>query len=222
MHDTGQPGLLRTRLLGTIGAITLACLLLNACDGLPGFDRGSNKFHARVMDDSTARRIGRDFHLIDHHGQPRQLADFRGKIVVLFFGYTHCPAVCPTTLATMADVMQQLGAEADQVQVLFITLDPARDTRELLAAYIPQFHADFLGLFGDAPTTAATAREFRVHYLQRAGSTADSYSIDHTTYSYIHDRQGRLRLLVNYGETAAHITADIRLLLAETKTPTKN
>lgn len=207
MHGPQRPNFVRQL---RVGVASLACLLLlAACDALtPG--AGAN-FHARPI---SADHIGRDFKLIDHHGQPRQLADYRGKVVVLFFGYTQCPDVCPTTLATMAEVMQQLGADAGKVQVLFITLDPARDTRELLATYVPQFHPDFAGLSGDAATTAATAREFRVYYRQQPGSAPNSYSIDHTANSYIYDPQGRLRLLVNYGETAEHIAADIRLLLA--------
>ena len=205
-------GLNQLRRLHFVLLLLAAAALQVACDVPALFN--SSGFHARPI---SADNIGRDFHLIDHHGQPRQLADFRGKLVVLFFGYTQCPDVCPTTLATMAEVMQQLGTDADKVQVLFITLDPARDTPELLAAYVPQFHADFLGLYADDKTIAATAREFHVYYLKQAGSaaSADSYSIDHTANSYIHDPQGRLRLLVNYGETAEHITSDIRQLLAE-------
>ncbi|SMB21314.1 Electron transport protein SCO1/SenC [Sterolibacterium denitrificans] len=193
----------------TVVPLVLSCLLLYGCDIPPA----SSGFHARPIDTDN---IGRDFSLVDHHGQPRRLADYRGKIVVLFFGYTQCPDVCPTTLATMAEVMQQLGADAGKVQVLFITLDPARDTRELLAVYVPQFHPDFVGLSGDTATTAATAREFHVYYRQRPGSgdSPNHYSIDHTANSYVYDPQGRLRLLVKYGETAEHIAADIRLLLA--------
>lgn len=196
--------------LSTLLLSCSAVLLLAACDAPVIFTNNSG-FHAHPV---TADNIGRDFHLVDHHGQPRQLADFRGKVVVLFFGYTQCPDVCPTTLATMAEVMRQLGDAASKVQVLFITLDPERDTRELLAAYVPQFHADFLGLSGDVQTTAATAREFHVYYLKQAGSAENSYSIDHTANSYLYDPQGRLRLLANYGETAEHISSDIRQLLA--------
>jgi protein SCO1/2 len=196
--------------LSTLLLSCSAVLLLAACDA-PAIFTNNSGFHAHPV---TADNIGRDFHLVDHHGQPRQLADFRGKVVVLFFGYTQCPDVCPTTLSTMAEVMRQLGDAASKVQVLFITLDPDRDTRELLAAYVPQFHADFLGLSGDAQTTAATAREFHVYYLKQGGSAENSYSIDHTANSYIYDPQGRLRLLANYGETAEHISSDIRQLLA--------
>jgi len=157
---------------------------------------------------------GRDFVLADHHGRSRKLADFRGKAVVLFFGYTHCPDVCPTTLATMNDAMGLLGGDAGRVQVLFATLDPARDTPQLLEQYVPGFHPGFIGLRGDDAATAALAREFKVFFAKQPGKTADSYSIDHSTGSYAYDPQGRLRLLIRHGETPANIAADLRVLLA--------
>lgn len=164
--------------------------------------------------DLTGSTLGADFSLTDQNGKPRRLADFRDKVVVVFFGYTQCPDVCPTTLGALREVMANLGEQADRVQVLFITLDPQRDTEKLLAEYVPAFHPSFLGLRGDAATTAATAQTFKVFYKKQPGPTADSYTIDHSTGSYIYDPQGRLRLYMKYGETPAHVASDIRQLLA--------
>ncbi len=157
---------------------------------------------------------GKDFSLTDHHGQARRLADFRGKVVVLFFGYTQCPDVCPTTLSAMSAAMNLLGDDAKRVQVLFVTVDPERDTPALLAQYAPAFYPSFLGLYADEKGTAALARDFKVFYAKQAGSTPGSYSIDHSTGSYAFDPQGRLRLLVRHGETPGNIAADLKLLLA--------
>jgi protein SCO1/2 len=165
--------------------------------------------------DITGADYGKDFHLVDHTGKPRQLADFRGKIVLLFFGYTHCPDVCPVTMAQFAMLMKELGADAKRVQVLFVTLDPERDTKDLLAQYVPAFNPDFLGLYGDMATTQATARDFRVFFEKQAGKTPDSYTIDHTAGTYVFDIQGRLRLFVRYGQEGADLLADLKTLLAE-------
>ncbi|MBI5901301.1 MAG: SCO family protein [Rhodocyclales bacterium] len=157
---------------------------------------------------------GKDFQLTDHHGKPRRLADFKGKAVVLFFGYTQCPDVCPTTLSTMREAMALLGDDAKRVQVLFATVDPGRDTPQLLAQYVPSFHPDFLGLYGDEKTIAATARDFKVFYVKQPGKTPDTYSVDHSTGSYAFDPSGRLRLLLRHGETPTNVAADLKLLLA--------
>lgn len=164
--------------------------------------------------DLTGNTLGADFALTDQNGKPRRLADFRDKAVVVFFGYTQCPDVCPTTLGALREVMTDLGPQAERVQVVFITLDPERDTEKLLAEYVPAFHASFLGLRGDAAATAATAQAFKVFYKKQPGPTADAYTIDHSTGSYIYDPQGRLRLYMKYGETPAHVASDIRQLLA--------
>jgi protein SCO1/2 len=134
--------------------------------------------------------------------------------VVLFFGYTQCPDVCPTTLSTMREAMALLGDDAKRVQVLFATVDPARDTPALLAQYVPSFHPSFLGLYGNEATIAATAKDFKVFYLKQPGKTPDSYSVDHSTGSYAFDPSGRLRLLLRHGETPANVAADLKLLLA--------
>jgi len=158
---------------------------------------------------------GKDFSLTDHKSQPRRLADFRGKAVVLFFGYTQCPDVCPTTLTTMRDAMTLLGDDAKRVQVLFVTVDPARDTPALLAQYVPAFDSGFLGLYGDEKTIAALAKDFKVFYAKQPGSTSGSYSVDHSTGSYAFDPKGKLRLLLRHGETPQNVAADLKLLLSE-------
>ena len=162
--------------------------------------------------DITGANFGRELSLTDHTGKPRTLADFRGKVVVVFFGYVRCPDVCPTTLAELKSVVEQLGEEGKRVQVLFITVDPERDTRKLLAQYVPAFHPDFLGLYGDQEQTARTAKEFKVFYQKVPGSRPDNYSVDHTAGSYVFDPSGRIRLFVSHGR-AGTLAADIRSLL---------
>ena len=157
---------------------------------------------------------GKDFKLTDHTGKARSLADFRGKAVVLFFGYTNCPDVCPTTLSTLRETMTLLGEDAGRVQVLFATLDPERDTQALLAQYVPAFHPSFLGLYADDKTIAAVAKDFKVFYVRQPGKTPGSYSVDHSTGSYAFDPQGKLRLLLRHGEAPAKVAADLKLLLA--------
>lgn len=164
--------------------------------------------------DISGADFGKDFHLTDHNGEARALADFRGSVVAMFFGYTQCPDVCPTSMTAMAEVMKQLGQDAKRVQVLFITVDPERDTPPMLAQYVPQFHKSFLGLYGDLPATQQVAKDFKVFYEKRPGRTATSYTIDHTTGTYVFDPQGRLRLFVKHGENPERVAADIRLLLS--------
>lgn len=164
--------------------------------------------------DITGSMIGADFSLTDPAGKTRRLSDFKGKVVIVFFGYTQCPDVCPTTLGALREVMKKLDKQAEQVQVLFITLDPERDTPALLTQYVPAFYPTFLGLRGDPATIAATARAFKVYYKKQPGTTADSYSIDHATGSYVYDPRGRLRLYMKYGDAPAHLVSDIQQLLA--------
>jgi len=179
-------------------------LLLAGCSEPPLF----------VSTDLSKVDWGKDFSLTDHHGQARRLADFHGKAVVMFFGYTQCPDVCPTTLANMREAMTLMGEDAKRVQMLFVTVDPARDTPELLAQYVPAFHPSFLGLYADEKGTAALAKDFKVFYAKQAGSTPGSYSIDHSTGSYVFDPQGKLRLLLRHGEAPANVAGDLKLLLA--------
>ena len=166
--------------------------------------------------DVTGSGIAKDgFTLTDHAGATRTLADYRGKVVLVFFGFTHCPDVCPTTMLEAAEAMKLLGPRGDRLQVLFITVDPERDTPENLARYVPAFHPSFVGLRGDADTTARTAKDFKVFYQKSQQSSSGSYSIDHTAGSYIFDTQGRLRLFTRHGVGAESLAHDISLLLDE-------
>ena len=190
-----------------VAAVALTCSLA-ACDKLPG------KQASFQNTDVTGLDYARDFALTDHTGKPRTLADYKGKVVLVFFGYTQCPDVCPTTMAEMAGVMQKLGPQADKVQVLFVTLDPERDTQELLAAYAPAFDKRFVGLRGTLEQTAGVAKEFKVFYAKVPGTEPGSYTIDHTAGSFVFDRQGRLRLFIRHGQSADAIAQDIRQLLS--------
>jgi len=163
--------------------------------------------------DITGSSIGPDFSLADHTGARRTLADFRGKVVVLFFGFMNCPDVCPTTLSEMAAVKKNLGRDGDRVQVIFVTLDPERDTAALLAQYVPVFDPTFLGLRGSAEETAAVAKDFKIFYQKVPGAQASSYTLDHTAASFVFDPEGRIRLFVSYGMKADLIAADIKRLL---------
>ena len=163
--------------------------------------------------DLTGANYAQGFSLVDHTGKPRTLADFKGKVVLVFFGYTQCPDVCPTTMAEMANVMQKLGPQADQVQVLFVTLDPERDTQQLLAGYVPAFDKRFIGLRGTLDQTAQTAKEFKVFYAKVPGDDPKTYTIDHTAGTYVFDRDGKIRLFVKHDATADAIAHDVRQLL---------
>lgn len=157
---------------------------------------------------------GPGLRLPDHNGRMRTLADFRGKAVVIFFGYTNCPDVCPTTLAMLMQVMQQLGPDAARVQVLYVTVDPVRDTAERLKMYVTAFYPDFLGLTGSEAEIARVAREFSVVYEKHGDIASGRYSVDHTAGCFIFDPQGHARLFARHGETPERIAADLRLLLA--------
>ena len=164
--------------------------------------------------DVTGASFGKALALADHNGKPRTLADFHGKIVVLFFGFTQCPDVCPTTLAEMAKVVKELGADGDKVQVLLVSVDPERDTPALLKQYVTAFHPSFIGLAGDADATARTAKEFKV-YVQKQPIKSGGYSVDHSAGTFILDQQGRLRLFVQYGAGAQVLLNDIKQLLKQ-------
>lgn len=163
--------------------------------------------------DVSAKYAQADFSLNDAAGKPVSLKDFRGKVVVLFFGYTHCPQVCPTTLADLAQVMRQLGKDADRVQVLFVTLDPERDTPKLLAQYPPAFYPTFKGLYGDSAATAQAAKAFDVIY-QKQPNKNGGYELDHSAGSFLIAPGGTPVLLSPYGQSAELLAHDIRLLLA--------
>ncbi|HKB83368.1 MAG TPA: SCO family protein [Burkholderiales bacterium] len=165
--------------------------------------------------DITGADFGRTFTLTDHNGRQRSLEDFRGQVVVMFFGFTHCPDVCPTTLAELAGAIRKLGPAGEKVQVLLVTVDPERDTAALLAKYVTAFDPKFLALRGSADETARVAKEFKVIYQKVAGPRPENYAMDHSAGSYIFDRQGRLRLYVGYGRGAEVFAHDIDLLLKQ-------
>jgi protein SCO1/2 len=186
--------------------LLLCILLLTAC----GQHELPSPYHAI---DVTAPLEQADFHLADSNGKPRSLADFRGKVVVLFFGYTHCPVVCPTTLADLAQVMRMLGKDADRVQVLFITVDPERDTPELLKKFVPAFYPSFLGLSGTAQNTAETAKSFGVSY-EKQYYKKGGYTFLHSDSTFLIGAKGKPLLLSRYGQRAELVVQDIRQLLA--------
>jgi protein SCO1 len=184
--------------------VTAAVLLLAACGaGEPRF-KGS---------DVTGTSLGGELALTDHTGRARTLADFRGKVVAVFFGYTQCPDVCPTTLAELAEARRRLGSEGERLQVLFVTVDPERDTQALLEQYVPAFDPSFLGLRGDADATARAAKAFRVIYQKQPGKTEDSYTVDHSAGTFLFDPQGRLRVYIGYGQGPDVFAHDIAELL---------
>ena len=189
---------------------TARVLLIAVALTLAGCGADSPKFRSS---DVTGAAFGRNFALTDHTGKPRALADFRGKVVVLFFGYTQCPDVCPTTLAALAQAMKALGPDAARIQVVFVTVDPDRDTAELIANYVTAFDPSFVGLSGDAEATARTAKEFKILYQKQPGKTAESYTVDHSAGTFVFDPQGRLRLYVGNGQGPDVFAHDIRELL---------
>lgn len=165
--------------------------------------------------DITGADYARTLALTDQNGQPRTLADFKGKVTVVFFGYTQCPDVCPTTMAELAEVKRALGADGAKVQGIFVTVDPERDSPELLKAYMANFGADFVALRGTPEQTKAAAKEFKVFFAKVPGKTEGSYTMDHTAGSYVFDTQGRVRLFTRYGSGSKALADDLKLLLAE-------
>ena len=191
--------------------LPLACALLlvfslDACER-------ADKAPQFALTNITGVSFGKELNLPAHNGKMRSLGAFKGKVVAVFFGFTHCPDACPTTLAEMAQAMRELGPDAGQVQVLFVTVDPERDTPEVLKQYVPSFHPSFLGLAGDAEATARVAKEFKVFY-QKQPLKGGGYSVDHSAGTYFFDREGRLRLFAPFGQGGAAMLHDIRLLLA--------
>jgi protein SCO1/2 len=160
-------------------------------------------------------RLGAEIRLVDQQGQVRALGDYRGKVVILFFGYTHCPDVCPTTLAELARAMRLLGSSRDKVQVLFVTLDPQRDTREVMGKYVPSFSPDFIGLTGNQAETDALAQQFKVFYQKKLEQGRSGYVIDHDAGLFVLDKSGQYRVYLNYGQKPVDIAHDLRLLIEE-------
>jgi protein SCO1/2 len=188
----------------------LLSLLLASCSDKPAPSQPKVAF---ANTDITGLNYAKTLELKDAAGKLRTLAEFKGKVVLVFFGYTHCPDVCPTTLAEMAGVMQQLGADAERLQVLFVTVDPERDTPELLGRYVPAFHPSFIGLSGDKSQTTAVINEFKLFVAKVPAKNGDNYTIDHTAGSYVFDAQGRIRLFIRHGQGPEPILWDIRALI---------
>lgn len=191
---------------GWTGATATFGLTLTACS------KAALSFHAT---DITGADFGKGFSLADTDGRTRTLADFKGKVVVVFFGYAQCPDVCPTTMAEMAQVKQQLGADGDKLQVVFITVDPMRDTPTVLKAYMGAFDPSFIALIPTPEQLTAVAKDFKVYYKKVDGPTPTSYSMDHSAASFVYGPQGRLRLYVRYGAGVPAMVADVKTLLKD-------
>ena len=189
--------------LAAVGALALA-----------GCERAAPPHRFNAID-LTGASYAQGFNLPDFNGKPRTLADFKGKVTVVFFGYTQCPDACPTTMAELSGILKTLGPDASRVQVVFITVDPSRDTAALLKNYVTNFRPDFLALRGDEAQTQQVVRDFKVVVEKVPGKTADSYTIDHTAGTYIFDPMGRIRLFASQSLDPAMLTADIQALLAE-------
>lgn len=193
--------------LGALGAATL----LAGCDKL-GFSSAPKASFQGV--DLTGAAYARGFSLPDQNGKTRTLDDFKGKVVVVFFGFTQCPDVCPTTLAELAQVKKALGPDGDKVQGVFVTVDPERDKPELLKAYLDSFDPGFVALRGSPEQLKETAKEFKIYYAKVPGKTPESYTMDHTAASFLFDPQGRVRVFSRYGAGAQALMSDIKALIA--------
>ena len=193
--------------MSAIKSFLVAVLLvaLAACSPKPDF---------KNVDITGSTAFGKDFSLLDSDGKTKTLADFRGKVVVMFFGYTQCPDVCPTTLTEMQQVMTLMGSQADKVRVLFVTVDPERDTAAILKQYVPAFDARFLGLRPvDQAALEQVTKDFKIYYKKVPGSQAGSYTMDHTAGSYAFDPEGRLRLYIKHAQGPETLAHDLKELL---------
>jgi protein SCO1 len=188
------------------GLVVLCAALLLACTP------DAPKFNTT---DITGAPFAKTLALTDHTGKPQTLENFKGKVVLVSFGFTHCPDVCPTTLANWAEAIKQLGDAGKDVQGLFVTVDPERDTPALLSQYVPAFNPTFLGLLGNAEQTKAAATEFKVIYQKAAGATPETYTVDHSTATYVFDRAGRVRLMATHNTPVSALTSDLKVLLAQ-------
>jgi len=198
------------RFLSTLAMATLAALLpvaLSACDAA--------KPSGYKAIDITGAEYAQDLGLADTEGRVRHIAEFKGKLVVVFFGFTQCPDVCPTTMLELAEVKKALGADGDKVQGVFVSIDPERDTPEVLKAYVANFSPDFIALHGSLDETKAIAKRFKVFYAKVPGKTEGSYTMDHTAGSYVFDTQGKVRLFTRYGSGAEALKHDLQLLLKQ-------
>ena len=197
------------RRLTVLGGLWAA--LLTGCSDKPA-DATASGF---ASIDITGADYANAFQLTDHNGQQRTLADFKGKVVVVFFGYTQCPDVCPTSMSELAEAKRLLGADGDKLQGLFISVDPARDTPEVMKQYMASFDPSFLALYTTADGLPELTKRFRVYYKKVDGQTPTSYTMDHSAGSYVYDKQGRVRLYTRYGSGAAALAGDVKKLLAE-------
>lgn len=197
----GLPTFIRRRTL--LAVASALALTLAACDSKPAFSGI----------DITGADYATGFSLTDHNGQPRTLADFQGKVVVVFFGFTQCPDVCPTSMSEMAEAKRLLGADGDRFQGLFISVDPERDTPEIMREYMASFDPTFLALYAAPDALPDVAKSFRIYYKKVEGSTPTSYTMDHSAGSYVYDPQGRIRLYNRYGSGAQALANDVKLLL---------
>jgi protein SCO1/2 len=188
-----------------------ACAVFTGTTGI--FTACSEKAPSFTSIDLTGATYAQNFELTDHNGQVRHLPDFAGKVVVLFFGYTQCPDVCPTTMAELAEIKKLLGKDGDRLQGLFVTLDPHRDTPEILKAYMTNFDPTFLALSTTPEKLVALAKDYKVYYKQVPGKTPTSYTVDHSAATFVYDTKGQVRLFARYGMGAAALAADIRQLL---------
>ena len=182
-----------------------AALALSAC--------GENKVPFTGID-ITGADYATGFSLTDHNGQPRTLADFKGKVVVIFFGFTQCPDVCPTSMTEMAQAKQLLGADGERLQGLFVSIDPERDTPEIMKAYMAAFDPSFLALYAKPEELPEVAKSFKIYYKKVVGSSPEAYTMDHSAGSYVYDPQGRVRLYHRYGTGAQALADDVKKLLA--------
>ncbi len=190
-------------------AAVLALAAITACDNKPPVPKA-----AFATTDITGIDYAQGFELSDHTGKPRTLADYQGKAVVVFFGFTHCPDVCPTTLAELAAVKKELGADGERLQVLFVTVDPERDTQKALADFVRAFDPSFVGLYGTPEQTAKLQKDYKLFVQKVKNKAGEGYSVDHTAGSYVYDPKGRIRLFMRGGQGMPAVLNDLKLILA--------
>jgi len=184
----------------------LMVVLLSACSP-------SNEESTLFGTDIAGADFATGFKLTDHHGEVRQLSDYQGKVVALFFGFTHCPDICPTTMADLAAAMKLMGGNSDEVQVLFVTVDPERDTPEVLAQFVPSFDSRFIGLTGTVEEIDQVAKAFKIFYARQQEPGQTGYSFDHSAGVYVYDKQGKIRIYLKYGQKPVEIAHDLSRLL---------
>lgn len=193
------------KLIANYGVLACGVLALSACTKEEAVQFKSI--------DLTGADYAKSFALPDQNGKIRSLKDFAGKVVVVFFGFTQCPDVCPTSMAELAQIKKSLGPDGDKLQAIFITVDPERDTPEVLKAYMENFDPSFLALRPALDKLPEVAKDFKIYYKKVDGKTPGSYSVDHSAGSYVFDPKGQIRLYSRYGTGPDGVTSDIRLLL---------